>query len=112
MRCTNKMKSRPRLSAKAAVGVAILAMLALGTYAAPANARWDEQNNARWDERNDHRDSHRDNRDNDRHDWNGGYYAAPPVVYGPYGGYGYYPPPVIYGPGIGISVPGVFIDIR
>ena len=45
-----------------------------------------------------------------RHNWNGGYYEAPPVVYGsPYGGayYGspyYYPPPVVYGPGIGFSI--------
>lgn len=41
--------------------------------------------------------------------WNGGYYRAPPIIYGsPYGSsyYGaprYYPPPVIYGPPLGFS---------
>ena len=61
-------KSKRRLSAKLAAGVAISAMLALGTFAAPANADGD----------GDHRGYH--------HNWNGGYYRAPPVVYGsPYG---------------------------
>jgi hypothetical protein len=58
------------------------------------------------------------------HYYNGGYYRAPPVVYGaPYGGayYGspyyngspyYYPPPVLYGPSIGISLPFIGIGIR
>jgi hypothetical protein len=33
--------------------------------------------------------------------WGGGYYRAPPVVYGaPY----YAPPPVVYGPGIGLNI--------
>ena len=84
-------KSRGRLSAKLAAGFGICAMLALGTFAVPANADWD----------GNHGGYH--------HDWNGGYYRAPPVVYGsPYGSsyYGspyYYPPPVIY-PGIGFSI--------
>jgi len=45
--------------------------------------------------------------------WNGGYYVAPPVVYGsPYYGAPYYaPPPVVYGPGVGIALPGVNINI-
>ncbi len=35
-----------------------------------------------------------------RHNWNGGYYRSPPVIYGsPY----YYPPPIVYGPGIGLN---------
>jgi hypothetical protein len=83
-------KSRRRLSAKLAAGLVISAMLALGTTAAPAYAG-----------NRDHREYH--------HNWNGGYYNAPPVVYGsPYGGayYGspyYYPPPVVYGPSVGFS---------
>ena len=77
-----------RLSAQLLGGVAVSALLALGAFAAPASA-----------------------------DWNGGYYNAPPVVYGsPYGNsyYGspYYAPPVVYGPGVGISLPGVNIGIR
>ena len=88
-----------RRTATLAGGLAITALLALGTFAAPANADWD----------GNHRGYH--------HNWNGGYYRAPPVVYGsPYGGayYGspYYYPPVVYGPGIGISVPGISIGIR
>lgn len=91
--------SRRRLSARLAAGIAISAILALGAFAAPANAEWD----------GNHRGEH--------HNWNGGYYGAPPVVYGsPYGGayYGspYYAPPVVYGPGVGISLPGVNIGIR
>ena len=92
--------SQRSLSAKLAAGFAIAAILALGTFAGSANAR------------------------GYYHYYNGGYYRAPPVVYGsPYGGayYGspyyngspyYYPPPVIYGPGIGISLPFVGINIR
>jgi hypothetical protein len=90
--------SKRRLSAKLAAGIAISAILALGTFAAPANA-----------------DNHRGY----QHNWNGGYYYAPPVVYGStygssYYGYSpyYYPPPVVYGPGIGISLPFVNLNIR
>jgi hypothetical protein len=89
-----------RLSAKLAAGLAISAMLALGTSAVPANAR------------------------GYHHYYNGGYYRAPPVVYGsryrssyygsPYynGSPYYYAPPVVYGPGIGISLPFIGINIR
>jgi hypothetical protein len=92
--------SRRRLSAKLAAGLAISAMLALGTSAVPADAR------------------------TYNHYYNGGYYRAPPIVYGsPYRGgyygspyYGgspyYYAPPVIYGPGIGISLPFINLRIR
>lgn len=92
--------SKRRLSAKLAAGLAITALLALGTSAGPANAR------------------------PYNHYYSGGYYRAPPVVYGsPYRGryygspyYGgspyYYAPPVIYGPGIGISLPFIGIQIR
>ena len=91
--------SKHRLSARLAAGIAISAMLALGTFAAPASADWN----------GDYRGGY--------HNWNGGYYAAPPVVYGsPYGNgyYGspYYAPPVVYGPGIGINLGGIGIGIR
>jgi hypothetical protein len=89
--------SKPRPTAKLVGGIAIAALLAFSAFA-PANAEW----------RNDNRGPN----------WGGGYYRAPPVVYGsPYGnGYygapGYYAPPVVYGPGIGVSLPGVNIGIR
>jgi len=90
--------STRRLSAKLAAGVVISALLALGTFAPSASAEW----------RGDHRE---------HHSWNGGYYRAPPVVYGSaygpsYYGAPYYAPPVVYGPGIGINLPGVNIGIR
>jgi hypothetical protein len=90
--------SKRRLSAKLMAGVAISAILALGAFAVPANADW--HGNRGYE-----------------HNWNGGYYGAPPVVYGsPYGGgyYGspYYAPPVVYGPSVGISLPGIGIGIR
>jgi hypothetical protein len=91
--------SKRRPSAKLAGGIAISALLALGAFATPASADWN----------NDHRGYH--------HNWNGGYYRSPPVVYGSsygngYYGSPYYAPPVIYGPGVGISLPGVSIGIR
>jgi hypothetical protein len=89
-----------RLSAKLVGGIAISALMALGASAAPARADWDGHN--------------REYRD---HNWNGGYYHSPPVVYGsPYGGgyYGtpYYAPPVVYGPSVGINLGGIGIGIR
>lgn len=73
-------------------GLALSALLALGTFAVPASA----EDNHRGDYRgNEHRDDHRDNRG-----WNNGY-QAPPVVYG---APAYYPPPVVYGSGIGINI--------
>jgi hypothetical protein len=86
-----------RLSAKLVGGLAISALLALGAFA-PANAEWRGDDHA--------------------HNWGGGYYSAPPVVYGsPYGsGYygapGYYAPPAVYGPAVGISLGGIEIGIR
>jgi len=100
MTCTINTTTKRRLSAKLAAGVVVSAMLALGTFAAPANADWDGHD-----------------RGHDR-SWNGGYYQAPPVVYGSsYGSsyYGYSPsyyPPVVYGPSIGIGLPGINIGIR
>jgi hypothetical protein len=93
------MTSKRHLSAKLAGGLAISAMLALGTFATPALADWDGYHHGY------------------SNYYNGGYYRAPPVVYGsPYGGgyYGspYYAPPVVYGPGIGINLGGIGIGIR
>jgi len=90
--------SKRRLSAKLAAGLVISATLPFGTFAGSASAE-------------EHRGGEY------HHNWNGGYYPAPPVVYGsPYGSsyYGspYYAPPVVYGPGIGIGLPGVSIGIR
>jgi len=93
-------KRKGRLSAKLAAGIAICAILALGTFATSASAR----------DREDH--------GNRGGYYNGGYYNAPPVVYGSsygssYYGYSpYYAPPVVYGPGIGINLPGVNLNIR
>jgi hypothetical protein len=94
--------SKRRRSVTLAAGLAISALLAVGTFAAPANAE---------------RDGDRDGNREHHHNWNGGYYNAPPVVYGSrygssYYGSSYYAPPVIYGPGVGISLPGVNIGIR
>jgi hypothetical protein len=99
MTCSINTTSKRRLSAKLTAGIAISAALAFGAFAAPASADWNH----------DHGGYHRD--------WNGGYYGAPPVVYGsPYGasyyGQPYYAPPVVYGPGIGVSLPGINIGIR
>jgi hypothetical protein len=101
-RITDNTSKRPpaMLSPKYAAGIAIAALLALGSFAAPANAERDGDNRG------------------ENHNWNGGYYNAPPVVYGsPYGSsyYGYspyYAPPVVYGPGVGVSLPGINIGIR
>ena len=104
-------KHRPsaKLSAKLAAGLAISAILALGTFAGSASAA---------DRGRGHRGYN--------HYYSGGYYRSPPVVYGsryrsnyygsPYYYYGrspyYYPPPLVYGPGIGISLPFINLQIR
>jgi hypothetical protein len=85
-------KSKRRLSAKLTVGFAISAILALGIFAGSADAQYRQRYNG--------------------HYYNGGYYRAPPVVYGsPYRG-GYYgsyynAPPVIY-----LNLGGIGIGIR
>jgi hypothetical protein len=94
--------SKRRLSAKLAAGLAMTALLALGTFAGSANAEVRRVV------------VHRAYR---HPAWHPGYYRAPPVVYGsPYRGgyYGrpYYAPPVVYGPGVGIALPGLSIGIR
>ena len=85
-------KSKRRLSTKLAAGL-LSATFVVGAFAGSASAQERERHNRAY-----------------YNNWNGGYYVAPPVVYGsPYGPsyYGtpyYYPPPVVYGPGIGFSV--------
>jgi hypothetical protein len=95
------------ISTKLAAGVAIIALLALGTFISPASADG---------RRDDHRGvaTHSDRGDRGRGGWGGGsYYRAPPVVYGsPYYAPYYAPPPVIYGPSVGIALPGIHIGIR
>ncbi len=101
MTCIVDTKAKRHLPAMLAAALAISAFLALGTFVASASA--EDQH------RNDHHGGdHRGDRGRDHGNWNGGYYSAPPVVYGgPY----YAPPPVVYGPAIGISLPGVSIGI-
>ena len=112
MTCVIDIKSKRRLSAKVAAGLAISTVLVLGTLVAPASA--DEHRGADHRGGGDHRGVERrdghgyDGHGYDGHGYDGGrgnYYRAPPVVYGapyssPYG----YPPPVVYGPGIGINI--------
>ncbi len=88
-----------RLSIKFAATLAIFALLALGMFAGSASAQGRRS----------------------FHHWDGGYYRAPPVVYGSTYGRRYYgpsygdpyysPPPLVYGPGIGINLPGIGIRI-
>jgi hypothetical protein len=84
-----------------AAGAAFVALLALGCYAAPAAARWGDQD--------DHRNEWRNERNGHRQDWNRGHYQAPPVVYERYySAPTYYAPPVVYGPsydsGFGLNI--------
>ena len=87
MTCTDGTRRVSRIAASVAVG----AILAFG-LAGNAQARWDHP------EHNWH---------GYHHGWSGGYWAAPPVVYGDPYSYGYYPPP-----GVGVVLPGVSIGIR
>jgi len=81
-------KSKRRWTAGLTAGTILAATLALGTFTGSASA--DERRGEHWD-----RGHH--------HDWNGGYYRAPPVVYGAPYYQPYYAPPVVYGPGIGLN---------
>jgi len=99
-------KSKRRLSAKLAAGLAISAFLLLGTFVAPASAGGNN-NDHHWNNNNY-------NNNNRGYGWGGGYYAPPPVVYGtPYYAPQYYgPPPVVYAPGIGVNLPGISIGVQ
>jgi hypothetical protein len=88
----NDTKSDRRLSGELTAGIILSAMLAFGALAGSVNADEHWRGNGGYD-----------------HNWNGGYYRPPPVVYGsPYGSsyYGtpYYAPPVVYGPAPGFSI--------
>lgn len=89
-------KTKYNLSPLVAVGLVIAALLAFGAIAESASAEGRGRGHDKYDR-------HRN--------WNGGYYRAPPVIYGsPYGPsyyqrpyYGppiYYAPPLVYGPGL------------
>jgi hypothetical protein len=105
---TNSTELKPKwqMPVKVATAAAIAVVAVLGTFSAPAQARWDDHRGPppRWE--------YRDHRPGYYHGYNGGYYRAPPVVYAP--SYGYVPPPVVYAPspGIGIHLPGLGINIR
>ncbi len=94
MTCISETKSKRRLPTKLAAGLVLSGLLALGAGIAPASA-YDHRDRG-WHGHHDH--------------WTGGYYRAPPVVYGAPGYYA--PPPVVYGPGVGISLPGINLNIR
>jgi hypothetical protein len=78
--------------ARLAAGVAVAAVVNFGIAASPAQAHCGDRD---WH----HGDYHGG--------WSGGYYRAPPVVYGDPYAYGYYPPP-----GVGINLGGVSIGVR
>jgi len=78
--------TKRRWPAVAAMGAIRTAALVLGSFPGSASAGERERDR-------DHRDYH-------HRDWNGGYYRAPPVVYGT----PYYAPPVVYGPGLNINI--------
>jgi hypothetical protein len=117
MALINDTKSKRRLPAKSAGTFALSVILVLGAMAGSANAadrRGDDRRGGDRHSEDTHRAAgHREARGH--RVWSGGYYAAPPVVYGnPYGEPGYYyPPPVVYGPsaGVGINLPGVSLGI-
>jgi len=108
MTCVIDNRSRRSLSARHATGLAFSALLLLGTSAGAANAGdyWDQDRHGEYHRDHDRRG--RDFRDRGSYGWRGGYYQAPPVVYGS----PYYAPPVVYGPSVGISLPGISVGIR
>ena len=92
--------AKRRLWAPLMAGFAVAGLLLLG--AGIGSARADDRHEREF-YRHQERHGH----------WDGGYYRAPPVVYGrAYAAPGYYPPPVVYGPGIGLSLPGINVNIR
>lgn len=89
-----------RNQSKFSASLVVASLLLFGSVAATASA----------DERRDGRAGGDHRGDRGRQDsWGGGYYPAPPVVYGPPA---YYPPPVVYGPAGGIVLPGISLGIR
>jgi hypothetical protein len=90
---TNRKQSR----ARSVYGPALVLAALVGLVAFTGSASADERDHDRGRGREYH------------HNWNGGYYYPPPVIYG---APGYYPPPVIYGPGVGVTLPGVNLNFR
>jgi hypothetical protein len=76
-----------------ALCLAVTAAVAVASFTVPASARWGDQN-----------ERHDNNRGQQGWNGNGGYYNAPPVVYQPYGNYGYYAPPTVYGSGLNLNI--------
>jgi Ni/Co efflux regulator RcnB len=113
MACIIDAKSTRGHPARLAAGLAIAACLALGTFAASANAQGQNRGQENHDQdrnRGQDKDHDQDNRGRDQRDgnrgnegWGGNYYNAPPVVYYQTPSY-YAPPPVVYGPGFGINI--------
>jgi hypothetical protein len=105
MICILDTRSKRQRAAKLSAGFAFAAFLVLGSFVASASAQGyrDDHHGG------DHRDNHQGWHGNGNANGNGGYYAAPPVVYGgPY----YAAPPVVYSPGVAVVVPGVGINIQ
>jgi hypothetical protein len=91
MACIIEIASKPRQSAVRAAGLLLGAVVAVGAFAGSADAQY-------WNGNRGY-----------NHGWNGGYYRAPPVVYGsPYAttyyGAPVYAPPVVYGPPVGLNI--------
>ena len=87
------------MSTKTKLTIASILLVGAFVVSAGAEERRDEYRGA----------DRRDDRGHERSWGSGGYYPAPPVVYGQPN---YYPPPVVYGPAVGIYVPGLSIGIR
>jgi hypothetical protein len=97
MTCIKAINSKRTRPARFAAELVITALLVLGTFAVSAYAQ-------------PRRDEHRDDRGRGGWAHGGGYYVAPPVVYG--APYVYAPPPVVYGPAVGVYLPGVSIAVQ
>jgi hypothetical protein len=91
---TRIIDSRPTrcLSPRLAVGLALAAVFSTSSIVGTASAQ-----------------PHWNGNHNTNQNWNGGYYHAPPVVYGSpydhsYYGTPYNRPPIVCGPGVGINI--------
>lgn len=105
-------RSEPRLSPIAAGGLGLAALLAVATFAGAASSQG-RGNDGRGNQGRGN-GPHGNPGWGKPHNWNGGYYRAPPIIYGsPYQQryYGspyyepprYYAPPLIYGPGLNFN---------
>jgi hypothetical protein len=91
MTYVTNIKSKRRWPLGLAAGAALATAVIIGAFPGSAGAEW------RGDRRDERRYEHRDYH---HRDWNGGYYRAPPVVYGG----PYYAPPVVYGNPFGLNI--------